>query len=83
MAKDPHARAEGLYQQLLDMLQEIAAIYSDTSEDEEDDDDMKPIDLDDMIDGLVEEAVERGLDEESAERVFKSVAAFAKKAEEQ
>jgi hypothetical protein len=83
MSKDPHAQAEKLYQQLLDILEEMNAIYSDDSEEEEDDDDAKPIDLDDMIDGLVEDAVERGLDEESVERVLKSVAAFAKKVEEQ
>ncbi len=82
MVKDPDIQAEKLYRQMLDLLEELAAIYTDASEEEEEDDDSAPVDIDDVIDGLVEEAVERGLDEEAAERVLKAAVSFAKKSAE-
>lgn len=82
MVKDPHAQAEKLYHQLLELLEEMNAVYTDVDTSDTEDDEAEPVDIDDVIDGLVEEAAERGLDEEAAERVFKSMAAFAKKAQE-
>lgn len=82
MVKDPNAQAEKMYQQLLELLEEMSSIYADAGEGEEDEDDGVAVDIDDVIDGLVEEGVERGLDEETTERVFKAVKAFAEKAAE-
>lgn len=82
MVKDPNAQAEKLYQQLLELLEEMSALYADAKEEEEEDDEGVAVDIDDVIDGLVEEGAERGLDEETTERVFKAVKAFAEKAAE-
>lgn len=67
---------------MLDLLEELAAVYTEADDSEEDDDDVVKVDIDDVIDGLVEEAVERGLDEEAAERVLKAAVSFAKKSAE-
>lgn len=82
MVKDPHAQAEKVYEQMIDLLEELSTIYSDAAgEEDEDEGEFAAADRD-IVEGLIEEAVERGLDEESVERVFKSIAAFAKKARE-
>ena len=82
MVKDPHAAAEKIYGQMIDLLEELATIYGDAAGDEEEDPDEFAAADRDIVDGLIEEGVERGMDEESVERVFKSIAAFAKKARE-
>ena len=85
MAKSPHASAEKLYQQLLDLLEELSVLYTDKGvEDDEEDDDGGDEVLEDkeIISALVEEAGERGLDEASTERAFKAVALCARKSAE-
>jgi chorismate mutase len=81
MAKDPHAEAEKLYQQILDALEEMTHVYMDAGAAETEDDE-GGIEDDDIVDMMIEEAAERGLDEESVNRVFKAVAMLAKKAQE-
>jgi hypothetical protein len=81
MVNDRHSQAEGVYRQILDLLEDLSVVFSDEAEAEEDED-ARPFDIDDVISAAVEEAAERGLDEESAERIFKAVAVFAEKAAE-
>lgn len=82
MVKDPHAQAEKIYGQMIDLLEELSLIYSDAADGEDEDQDEFAAADRDIVEGLIEEGVERGMDEESVERVFKSIAAFAKKARE-
>jgi hypothetical protein len=80
MAKDPHAQAQNIYHEILDRLEELVAVYTDmTSDDDEGDiaDQMREV-----IEGVVQEAGERGLDETTADRLFKAIATFAQKSSE-
>ena len=81
MVKDPHPQATKMYRQILDILEELALLSTDATEEEEVDDSEPQVDTD-IVDAMVEEAAERGLDEESAERVFKSIAALVGKSQE-
>lgn len=80
MAKDPQAQAENILQQMLDLLEELTAVY--TGSGDEDEDDAHALEMDEVIDGIVEEAAERGLDEDAAGRIFRAMAAYAKKSSE-
>lgn len=82
MVRDPHAKADKLYRQILELLEEMTAMYADATEDEAEEDDVEPMKEEDMIDAIVGEAVERGLDEELTERAFKNIAALVKKSAE-
>ena len=81
MVKDPHPQATKMYRQILDILEELALLSTDATEEEEVDDSEAQVDTD-IVDAMVEEATERGMDEESAERVFKSIAALVGKSQE-
>lgn len=78
MAKDPQAQAENILQQMLDLLEELTSVYTFSEEEEED----HALEMDGVIDSIVEEAAERGLDEEAAGRIFRAIAAYAKKSSE-
>lgn len=80
MVKDPHEQASKYYQQILDLLEEINQLYADADEVEEGEDDA--LNDRDIVDMMIEEAIERGLDEESVEKVFKAISSLAKKARE-
>lgn len=82
MGKDPHAQAEKLYLQILELIEETTAIYADAANDEEEDDEHKAMTEEDLIDSIVAEAGERGLDEDHVERVFKAIDALARKSAE-
>lgn len=82
MGKDPNALAEKKYMQILGLIQETIAIYADTSEDDEEDDEALKVSEEDMIDAVVAEAGEHGLDEDQVERVFKAIDALARKSAE-
>lgn len=82
MSPSAHDQAEKIYQQILDQLEALWLLYADADDNEEEEDD-EQVDNRDIADAMVEEAAERGMDEESVERVFKSIAALAKKAEEE
>jgi len=83
MSKDPHAQADKIYREILELLEQLSVVYAEAanSEDEKDDED-ESLDVDDVIDAMIEEAAERGLDEETADRAFKAIAALAKKTAE-
>lgn len=82
MSGDPHAQAEKIYEQMLALLEHLTSAYAEAAEMNEEDDEGRKIDLDELTDIIVEEAVERGLEEEDVTRIFKSIAAYAKKASE-
>lgn len=82
MAKDPQAQAENILQQMLDLLEELTSVYTDASAGEEEEDDAHALEMDEVIESIVEEAAERGLDEEAAGRIFRAIAAYAKKSSE-
>lgn len=77
MAKDPQAQAESILQQMLDLLEELTALHTVAADDEEDSE--HELEMDELIDGLVEEASARGLDEDAVGRIFRAMNAYAKK----
>lgn len=80
MAKDPRAQAENIYHDLLDRLEELVAVYADMSSDDDEGDVAEQ--MEDIIDEVVQEAGERGLDENGAGRLFHAIAAYVQKASE-
>jgi hypothetical protein len=75
--KVSHEQTTKMYQQLLNLLEEMAlqAAEQDPGEDGTDESG--------LIQSLAEEAEERGLDEEAVSRIFKLVAVLRRKAREQ
>ncbi len=65
---------------VLDALEELEALYVDaeTPQDEEADRESDQ----EVLDRIVEEATERGMDEEGIERAFRALLAYAKKSAE-
>jgi DNA-binding transcriptional regulator YhcF (GntR family) len=83
MAPNDHDKAEKIYKQILDQLEEIWLLYADADEDEEKEEDPSENVSDrDIVDAMIEEGAERGLDEESVEKVFKAISALATKAQD-
>lgn len=82
MAKDPHANAEKIYLEILDRLEELAAVYAEISGQDEEEDEGDKRQLEDILEAVVGEAGERGLDEDGADKLFKAMSAFAQKASE-
>lgn len=73
MSKDStHAEALPVFRQLLDLIEELSEMYAKETDDD-DLDDAETMTQQELIDGLIEDAVERGLDEEHAEKVVRSV----------
>lgn len=71
------ARMEKLDQQMLDLLEQRALLYSEAADEGKvTDDDLEVIDL------WVESGMERGLDEAAVERVCRAVLALSRKAAE-
>lgn len=83
MAKDLHAPTLKIYREILDQLEELKDIHADAADaDTLGDDDEEREAQQDVMDAIIEEAAERGLDEEDMARVFKAVGIIAKKAQE-
>jgi hypothetical protein len=80
MAKDPHAQAQNIYHEILDRLEELVAVYADMTSDDDEGDIAEQ--MEDVLDGVVQEASERGLDERTADRLFNAIAVFAQKSAE-
>lgn len=78
MAKDPHAQAENIYHDLLNLLEELVAVYSDMNTDDDEGDAAER--MQDIIDEIVQEAGERGLDENGAGRLFQAISTYVQKA---
>ena len=77
MVNDYHAQLDKHYQQLLELLVEMAALASDAAADEEDEE-LSPLGERESIEALVEVAEENGLDPETVEPILKAVAHFVK-----
>ena len=83
MAPNDHEKAEKIYKQILDSLEEIWLLYADADDEEEKEEDGGDNVSDrDIVDAMIEEATERGIDEESVEKVFKAISALATKAQD-
>jgi len=72
MAQSPHQQAEDAYQRILDAIEELVMLASES----EDDDD---VDHAEIIHHLSEESGERGMDEEAVSRILKAVYVLTKK----
>ena len=83
MAPNDHDKAEKIYKQILDSLEEIWLLYADADDEEEKEEDGGDNVSDrDIVDAMIEEATERGIDEESVEKVVKAISALATKAQD-
>lgn len=78
----PHDQSEKIYRQILEQLEELWLLYADTDDEEEGGEDAPEESDRDIVDAMVEDGTERGIDEESLEKVFKAVSALAKKAQD-
>lgn len=78
----PHDQSEKIYRQILDQLEELWLIYADTDDAEENPDEGTDENDRDIVDAMVEDGTERGIDEESLEKVYKAITALAKKAQD-
>ncbi len=83
MAKDLHAPTLKIYREILEQLEELKDLYTDAAADGEDssDDDEREAQQD-VLDAIVEEAAERGIEEDDSMRIYKAIGLLAKKAEE-
>jgi hypothetical protein len=80
---DSHAHTRKIYMAILEQLEELYLLHADAADPEEDEADEEDTSKNvDLVDGFVEEAVDRGIPEEAAEQVFKAIAALEKKAKE-
>jgi DNA-binding transcriptional regulator YhcF (GntR family) len=79
---DSHDQAEKIYKQILDQLEEIWLLYADAEEEEENPDEGTDENDRDIVEAMVEDGTERGMDEESVEKVFKAISGLAKKAQD-
>ena len=75
--KSSHEQTTKMYQQLLNLLEEMMIQAGEQDKDEDD------LDESGLIQSLMEEAEERGLDEESVGRIMKLVSVMRKKAREE
>lgn len=83
MSPDLHAPTLKIYREILTQLEELKDLYADAAaEDEAGVDDDERETQQDVLDAIIEDATERGMDEEDVARVFKAVAIIAKKAQE-
>ncbi len=78
MAKDPHAQALNIFHDILDRLEELVSVYADMNTDDDEGDATEQ--TMDILEEVVQEAGERGLDENGADRLFKAISAYAQKA---
>lgn len=83
MAPDLHTPTLKIYREILSQLEELKDLYTDVADGDGDghDDDEREAQQD-VLDAIIEEAAERGMDEEDVSRVFKAVGIISKKAQE-
>ena len=71
-------KAQKVYEAMVDLLHELWMLTSEQSGEEGD-----SFDESEIIQDLIQELGERGVDEESAERVLRSIALFRRKARDE
>ena len=83
MGQDLHGPTLKIYREILEQLEELKDLYADAGTDVEEgqDDDEKEAQQD-VLDAIVEEAAERGIEEEDSIRIYKAIGLLAKKAQE-
>ena len=77
VVKQSHEQVEKIYEKVVDLLEEISLLAS-----EEEADDEQGYSEHQFVEDLLEDAVERGLDEESIARVLRTVMMMRRKARE-
>jgi|GEM_PF-2398448 len=82
MTSDLHAATLKIYREILEQLEELKDVYTDAADGDDAEADDEREAQQDVLDAIIEEAAERGLDEEDTARVFKAVAIISKKAME-
>ncbi len=82
MGTDLHQDTMKQYAAILDALEELSLLHGDVEDKEEEEKDETDVVEHDDVDTMVESATERGLDEETVEKVFRAVEAFLKKTKE-
>lgn len=80
---DLHAPTMKIYREILEQLEELKDLYTDSGAEGEGgpDDDEKEAQQD-VLDAIVEEAAERGIEEDDSIRIYKAIGLLAKKAQE-
>ncbi len=79
---DLHAPTMKIYREILEQLEELKDLYTDSGAEGEGQDDDEKEAQQDVLDAIVEEAAERGIDEDDSIRIYKAIGLLAKKAQE-
>ncbi len=77
-----HVRTEKVFREMVDLLEELMSVYADADTDKEQEEEEGGIGVDELIDVMVEEAEDRGLEGELTERFLKAAVTAAKKSAE-
>lgn len=79
---DLHAPTMKIYREILEQLEELKDLYTDSGAEGEGQDDDEKEAQQDVLDAIVEEAAERGIEEDDSIRIYKAIGLLAKKAQE-
>lgn len=71
-----------IYREILEQLEELKDLYSDSGAEGEGADDDEKEAQQDVLDAIIEEAAERGIEEDDSMRIYKAIGLLAKKAQE-
>lgn len=79
---DLHAPTMKIYREILEQLEELKDLYADAADADEGEADDEAEAQQDVLDAIVEEAAERGIEEDDSLRIYKAIGLLAKKAQE-
>ncbi len=80
MAADLHGPTLKIYREILEQLVELKDLYADAADTNDDGKEDEEAEVQqDVFDVIMEAATESGFEEEEAARIFRPIAAFAKK----
>jgi hypothetical protein len=82
MPVTPHLPSEKILREMLDLLEHLTSVYAEVEEEAERDEDDGAMEESEVIDMIVEEAEDRGIDGETAERFLSAAVAAARKSAE-
>lgn len=79
---DLHAPTLKIYREILEQLEELKDLYADAADSDAGEADDEAEAQQDVLDAIVEEAAERGIEEDDSLRIYKAIGLLAKKAQE-
>ena len=79
---DLHAPTLKIYREILEQLEELKDLYADAADSDAGEVDDEAEAQQDVLDAIVEEAAERGIEEDDSLRIYKAIGLLAKKAQE-